>query len=64
MDTLAFAIFCVIAASVATVRWLTRAPIGYEDANGFHVCVDANDPADDYSPIRAPSQPPFLPHGL
>jgi hypothetical protein len=63
MDTLAVATSLLIVAALATRRWLNQAPVGYEDGNGFHTSVDVST-ADEYEPMRTPSQPPFLPHGL
>jgi hypothetical protein len=63
MDTLILATFGLVMMSIATLRWLSSAPVGYEDTNGFHASLDAEDTAHDY-PLRNPSQPPFASHGL
>lgn len=63
MEPLALVSIGVIASIGATLRWLSKAPEGHEDANGFHA-APAPAPAEKYNPIHSDSTPPFVPHGL
>ena len=65
MDTLIVAILLLAAASIATIRWLSKAPLGYEDEQGFHVSPEKR-PMEETSqyPVSPTIRPPLLPRGL
>jgi hypothetical protein len=65
MATLMIAFLLLAAASIATIRWLAKAPLGYEDEAGFHPSPERR-PIEERKqfPVSPTIRPPLMPREL